>query len=333
MKSYNITRKIENNDIIYKTLHSLLCNTKNNIENCNNWEYYKRLCNPYETIYTSDKKKNICLKIPISRSYFKLCEIMQDFKLNKKNEVVLCLAEAPGGFIEYIQENSYSSKIYANTYIKDEKNIPIWNKHILNNYLIYFTNSNKNNGDLKNIDNINDIKIQIQGDCDLITADGGIDYSNDYNNQELDSYELLYSEIYTALYCQKEGGCFIIKFFDIFYNKTIQLLNILYRCYDNVSFTKPYTSRPSNSEKYIICQGFKSNKKILNLMKYNWNKKSDIEINVDYLFYKIIYNYNFIFVNEQIDFINNVLNKQCDNICQKKLSLEWCKKYKMPYKI
>ena len=51
--------------------------------------------------------------------------------------------------------------------------------------------------------------------CNLVTADGGFDYSKDYNSQELLSYKLLYSEIYIAINIQKLNGNFVIKFFDL----------------------------------------------------------------------------------------------------------------------
>ena len=63
---------------------------------------------------------------------------------------------------------------------------------------------------------------------DLVTADGGFDYSTDYNKQELSSYKLIYSEIYIALNIQKDNGSFVLKVFDIFYHKTIQLIYLLY---------------------------------------------------------------------------------------------------------
>ena len=50
--------------------------------------------------------------------------------------------------------------------------------------------------------------------CHLITADGGFDYSNDYNNQEKDSIRLIYSEIFLAMNLQAKHGCFICKIFD-----------------------------------------------------------------------------------------------------------------------
>ena len=56
---------------------------------------------------------------------------------------------------------------------------------------------------------------------------------------------------------QKVGGDFIVKIFDIFTKSTCDILYILSSLYKQVYITKPYTSRLANSEKYIVCRGFK----------------------------------------------------------------------------
>ena len=62
----------------------------------------KKMLNPYEFIYTSSKKnKNICSIIPISRSYFKLHEIVKDLDLLKDN-IFLCLYRLKDLVVSYI---------------------------------------------------------------------------------------------------------------------------------------------------------------------------------------------------------------------------------------
>lgn len=56
---------------------------------------------------------------------------------------------------------------------------------------------------------------------------------------------------------QKQGGTFILKIFDVFHKPTVDILYLLCYYYNNVSIMKPHTSRVANSEKYVICQGFK----------------------------------------------------------------------------
>lgn len=91
---------------------------------------------------------------------------------------------------------------------------------------------------------------------DLITSDGGFDWKRE-NLQEQEAYKLIFSEILTALKLQKDGGNFVIKIFETYTKITIKLIQMLRQFYSQVYISKPYTSRISNSEKYIICKGFK----------------------------------------------------------------------------
>ena len=92
---------------------------------------------------------------------------------------------------------------------------------------------------------------------DIITADGGFDFSVDFNNQENMATQLILCEVFYALAMQKQGGSFILKIFDVFHKPTVDILYLLCYYYNNVSIMKPHTSRIANSEKYVVCQGFK----------------------------------------------------------------------------
>lgn len=93
---------------------------------------------------------------------------------------------------------------------------------------------------------------------DLITSDGGFDWKRE-NLQEQEAYRLIFSEIVTAIKIQKDGGNFVIKIFESYTKITIKMIELLRQLYTNVYIAKPYTSRISNSEKYIVCKGFKKN--------------------------------------------------------------------------
>ena len=49
---------------------------------------------------------------------------------------------------------------------------------------------------------------------DIITGDGGFDFSIDYNKQEILAVRLIFTQIVYALHLQKKGGTFILKIFD-----------------------------------------------------------------------------------------------------------------------
>ena len=91
---------------------------------------------------------------------------------------------------------------------------------------------------------------------DLVTADGGFDFSNGFNSQEINITKLLYGQMCYALCLQKHKGSFILKIFDCFMAHTVDLLYILSAFYQEVYITKPNTSRYANSEKYIVCKNF-----------------------------------------------------------------------------
>jgi len=69
--------------------------------------------------------------------------------------------------------------------------------------------------------------------------------------------QLIICEVFYALMMQKQGGTFILKIFDVFHKPTVDILYLLCYYYTNVSIMKPYTSRVANSEKYLVCQGFR----------------------------------------------------------------------------
>jgi 23S rRNA U2552 (ribose-2'-O)-methylase RlmE/FtsJ len=116
------------------------------------------------------------------------------------------------------------------------------------------------NGDLTKMSTIN-IFGGAKGDkgyaepSNLITADGGFDWKKE-NLQEQEAYRLIFAEIVSALKLQKDGGNFVIKIFESFTKVTIKMIELLRVFYKKVYLVKPYTSRISNSEKYVICKDF-----------------------------------------------------------------------------
>jgi hypothetical protein len=128
--------------------------------------------------------------------------------------------------------------------------------------------SSKDNGDLTNLKTIDNFaKHFSESKADLVTADGGFDWK-DENYQEQEAYKLIMGQILGAVKIQAKGGNFVLKIFDIFTPITIKFLYILGNLYEDVFIHKPFTSRSSNSEKYIICKKF----------KFDHDKKLDIKI-------------------------------------------------------
>ena len=335
------------NEVTYKRKDELLEN-KCKIDKIdpNQWDISKKKNNSYEYIYTSSKRNhNICNIIPVSRSYFKLHEIIRDFQLLKNNIYCACLAEGPGGFIHCLNDYSKTNdilinNIYGITLISEDRRIPYWNQSILNNKKNIILFGKDKTGDLYKYKNIEDFISTINKNlCHLVTADGGFDYSDDYNSQEQSSYKLLYSEIYIALHIQKINGNFILKVFDLFNYRTIQLLYLLYCHYSMIEIFKPLTSRTSNSEKYIVCSQFQGcPPQIKEILKEYYNKCEEFSIHVPQSFINEINSYNDGFVENQISTIKEIVdNIQLSSVSSKSPSKQqimnakrWCELYDLP---
>lgn len=305
------------------------------------WEIVKKQIHDHEYVYTSSYyNKNISKISPISRSYFKFREIYQEYNIiNEKNKnKIVCLAEAPGGFIQsiiHLLSFHKIEKIYGITLLSSNNSVPKWN-HSLKRYPnIKFLVGNKGDGDLYDFSNVISLIKEIgKNSVDLVTGDGGFDYSLDYSKQEENSLKLIYSEVFLALNIQKEGGTFICKIFDIFMKETLILLFILKESYNEVFIYKPKMSRFSNSEKYIVCLGYKGYNKEINSLLCHSFEKNKIDYKVSNTFIKDILNLNDIYCNQQINHIKkgiqiikeNNLNKNPTND-QIILGIQWCKKY------
>jgi hypothetical protein len=346
------------------------------------WDKFKKLTNEYELIFTSTQGcPSIAKYSPISRSYFKLWEILYDFE-NEMNVPILpikalFLADAPGGFCEALikyRENrglpfsNRKDKFYAMSLRATNKIIPDWkfNKEFSRKNNLTVLWGTDGSGDLYKLRVLDDLVDELlENECDFITADGGFDFSSDFNNQEDMSFRLILSEIYAATRLQKKGGNFILKIYDIHNRKTIKLLYILKLFYGEMFFVKPLSSRPANSEKYVVCTKFmmcdkKPNKihtKIQQTMRgfieslnmYNQNKNTTMpsfEDAFDWLeiplsFMCDMVEYNRIYISFQMSHINDTLSmidckSQNGESLQKaalRIQLEkavrWCHKYDM----
>jgi 23S rRNA U2552 (ribose-2'-O)-methylase RlmE/FtsJ len=330
-------------DLIFFELYYSMCYLKSEIDKIKClklWDNAKRKVNPYEFVnmlgtnilkaenikkqyFISNKKYT-----PLSRSFFKLTEIWSlidliPIKYKNKSGYIANIAEGPGGFIEAIYKQRKVSGIfdtyYATTLYATNKNIPGWNQllrrktHFLNN-----KNVNLKTGNLYEKNTIlNYSSFFKENKAFLVTCDGGFDYSDDFNNQEINSRRIIYAEIITTLLIQEKGGNMVCKMFDIFTYFSIQLLYILSIFYEKINIIKPVTSRPANSEKYIISLGFKGTDiskecidSMLNVLD-KWDTENEIiieDLNVPDIFIEQIKDINLYYTNNQKKYITKTLN-------------------------
>jgi 23S rRNA U2552 (ribose-2'-O)-methylase RlmE/FtsJ len=268
------------------------------------------------------------------------------------------LAEGPGGFIEavaHIRKNK-NDQYYGMTLINNDAKCPGWRnskKFLENNPNVIIEKGVDQTGNLLSRDNFIHCYNQYKNSMDLVTGDGGIDFSDDFNNQEYSATKLIIVQVVYALTMQSNNGNFVLKVFDTFSNAIIDILYLLSSLYKNVYIMKPQTSRNANSERYIICKGYNLNEnkeKIDHIIEQMYNNFDNLNSN---LYIETIFNFkysrtfiskieeiNIIIGKKQIDNIvttlNLMMNKKFDKIDYYKKKhiqkcIRWCEKYNINF--
>jgi 23S rRNA U2552 (ribose-2'-O)-methylase RlmE/FtsJ len=353
----------ENNIVISKSLANYLNTMKGQIDDYNDeWDIYKKYTNTYEYIHSiiPQYKISVCKLKPLSRSYYKLIEIINTLAITFPNEPIQSfhLAEGPGGFIEALihcrNTNLNNEKdIYNGITLIDDKNenIPGWKKSrdfLTIHKNVHIIKGADNTGNILNINNFYYCYRSYKNSMDFITADGGFDYSSNFNKQEILSINLIFAQVIYAIALQKQGGHFILKIFDIFTQATIDILYILSSLYEKCYIIKPNTSRNANSEKYIVCKVFKASdtSELINKLVafFNFSNTKTItrilNIKIPYLYINKLEDINAILGQQQLENILYTLHL-LDNNKSDKLELikknniqkciQWCIKNSLPY--
>lgn len=326
------------------------------------WDIHKKYTNPYEYIHTPIPNRRKCVSkySPLSRSYFKMIEMINIFNLKFESKPIntFHIAEGPGGFIEAIvNTRKCSHDVYTGmTILNDiDPNIPAWKKSesfLKQHKNVKIESGIDRTGNILKLENFVYCKNKYGSSMDFITGDGGFDFSVDFNSQELHIADLLMAQAFYALIMQKKGGKFVLKIFDSFMNHTLDLLYILSSFYESVYIVKPYTSRYANSEKYIVCKNFLfSNSDTFYDRLYSTFRKMTLNENkhtvsrfltrpLSYQFIVKMEEYNAIFGQQQLENIHYTISLIENKYKQEKIEgllkvniskcIHWCNKYGVP---
>lgn len=203
----------------------------------------------------------------VTNATIKIYEIITQMKLIKSNKLTaFCNAELPGNFI--IGINHYLKTMYKNATFRWVASSYLSESGTLgDNYGIFEYNRNnwlmdrQMNGNLMEKDNIIELNKRVRerfpNGVDLYTSDAGFDVSSNYNEQEEQTILLNYGQVLSGLLSLSKGGSLITKQFTYFTPFNKSLIVLLSTLFDSLYITKPVTSRPLNSEIYLIGIGFK----------------------------------------------------------------------------
>lgn len=251
----------------------------------------------------------------VTNATMKIYEIISQMKLiNCGKTTAFCNAELPGGFIiginQYVKTMCPKSTFdwVASSYISEHGTLG-------DPYGIYAGNRAKwlmdstMDGNLLKKENVTELSKRVLQryplGVDLYTSDAGCDVSSNYNEQEEQTMLLNYGQVLCGILTLAIGGSLITKqftYFTVFNRSLIMILTVLF---ENVYITKPATSRPLNSEIYLVCTGFRGISGILR--DYMINRMDDAHPNIPIILYEpnisLLSSARYIYLNMQISHI------------------------------
>ena len=339
------------------------------LTNGKNWEYYKKVVNPYELVYTQKKYDNfpesICTLKPLSRSYFKMLEIFDIIQFRNMfpwDEPIKSahVCEGPGGFIEALFDEAHRDGRRVQTSIamtlrSSQTNVPGWKRasqFLQKNRNIKIIYGEDNTGNILKASNQQyfidySTNAKYGGKVHLFTADGGFDFSCNYENQEQLIFPLLIASTKIGLEVLKPGGVFVLKLFDFYQKSTTDLLYFLSLHFQEWTLYKPAMSRPCNPEQYFIGKGFLGcSDEVLDVMRV-WCSMVEHAQPVEYL-YKAEYPHDFQKMLEKLrtnsfesqiaylEWVFFLIDRNDEQLEQQflrrneKTSQEWCERFHVP---
>ncbi|KAI4487617.1 hypothetical protein M0804_005766 [Polistes exclamans] len=230
--------------------------------------------NPYETIRNAFFLNRAAVKMA---NMDKACDFLFTKPNNLKNNELLYFADVcagPGGFSEYVLwRKKWHAKGFGFT-LKNENDFKLGDFYAGSPETFHTFYGPKGNGDVCDVSNQEAFRDLIMKHTHgkgvhFMMSDGGFSVENQENIQEIMSKQIYLCQCLVALMIVRNGGNFVTKLFDLFTPFSVGLIYLIYRCFDEVCIFKPNTSRPANSERYLICKG----------------KRHDTNDIVKYLFY------------------------------------------------
>lgn len=200
----------------------------------------------------------------VSNAWLKMYELCSHFNLIGRGTRRLRHfdnAAFPGSFL--FATNHYCKTIakvreydwYASSMVDDTKDL------LLDTYGLYKRNvdrwlmgQNKCNGDVTKLLSLSYWKKRLGGTVDLYTSDLGFETGGDGNflKQEYAHLQPNLGQTLAGLLTLKQGGHLVVKQYTFFEPFNISLLYLLSMLFKSLKVCKPVTSRPANSETYIV---------------------------------------------------------------------------------
>jgi 23S rRNA U2552 (ribose-2'-O)-methylase RlmE/FtsJ len=238
------------------------------------WEHFISILDPYREVkYVLKKRYNA---ETVSNAWVKMYELLSMFDQfttcnNKDNLNSFHLCEAPGAFISalnhYLSSNKPTIKKKWNWYAQtlNTNELGAFDDYfgLIKSYpdKWLFGTEPDSTGDITHEFIINYYKNHPQlTNINFMTSDAGTYIPpKDFNSQEKLSCKLNYSQIVAILACLAINGNAVFKtFLPMVLPITRSLIYLLCHHFEKIHIVKPLSSRPTNSEIYIVLLNYKT---------------------------------------------------------------------------
>lgn len=326
---------------IYKELRGTIANNYNAKHVTNAWMKYWEIYNQYNILPGRDWNRK-----------------------NKRPYIAFMNAELPGAalcaFNHYMKTVSKGTKFnWRASSLAPEQD----NKDVLGDYYgLYRHNKNhwlmggnNGNGDMTNTANIRALANRIgllssTGGVDMYSHDAGVDVAVDengnlsFNNQELLNAKLHFGCALAGFVIMRKGANFIAKQYTLFDTFTWNCILLYSGLFEKFYLCKPLTSRPYNSEIYLVGLGFKGLPARIEEFMYERLDNFTTAPFLDQSIQKTVsaqnvFTFADIMFNQQIEILDqnitlfekyrmNIMElAKCLRVMKKEKNVEWLKKY------
>jgi len=241
----------------------------NNVDD-NKFRKAREKANPFEKLGNGIFRNRAGLKMANIDAVFSLTGVYNLTSYQNKTSEPFSFfagADAPGSFSEYVQFRRPISRGFGMSLTSGLK----WDKSILDTKRFEILNGSDGTGDFfTNHSWLFSHIIGQQGTgVDFAMGDGGFDVKGKENSQEYLMIRLFITEAYSQIMCLKPGGHFVLKAYDTVTEVMGQMLFLIACCFKGgMNRFKPVTSRPANSECYIVCRDRRTNDEIKLIASY-----------------------------------------------------------------
>lgn len=238
-----------------------------------------RMHNPFEMIGTVGYSTRAAIKLANMDAVFKLTgyqnELIEVSRLLEgasasipapTGPFLYCdIAGAPGSWTEYIQRRRNRSRGFGISLRKDSGGLP-WDLSLLRDKtsfeIVDFEGGDIIKGWKQFVNHVKRSPGGYPSGVNLVVADGGVDLESltgggkvseeVYAQQEQKNFSLIFHEHLAALGVIAENGKFVCKVYDVHTEIMEDLLYLVSFCFGKKYLFKPASSRPANSEAYMI---------------------------------------------------------------------------------